>query len=106
MASGRARPRSPVVARAWCPPWRTTSRSARCSSGAVRTPAYGSCRDRRDDHRAVGTYGWDGGYGTSWANDPIEDVVGVLLTNQLWESPQPPPVAVDFWTATYAAMAG
>jgi hypothetical protein len=31
--------------------------------------------------------------------------VGVLLTNQAWVSPTPPPVARDFWTATYAAFA-
>jgi CubicO group peptidase (beta-lactamase class C family) len=27
--------------------------------------------------RSVGTYGWDGGLGTSWANDPAEDLVDV-----------------------------
>jgi CubicO group peptidase (beta-lactamase class C family) len=58
----------------------------------------------RTDIRSVGAYGWDGGYGTSWANDPAEGLVGVLLTNQMWTSPQPPPVAADFWTATYAAI--
>ena len=61
---------------------------------------------RRLDARSVGTYGWDGGFGTSWANDPVTDVVGVLLTNQMWASPQPPPVCRDFWTATYGAIAG
>ena len=59
---------------------------------------------RRTDARSVGTYGWDGGYGSSWANDPVEDVVGVLLTNQMWASPQPPAAFADFWTATYAAI--
>ncbi len=63
-----------------------------------------SVQSERTGARSVGTYGWDGGYGTSWANDPGEDLVGVLLTNQTWTSPQPPPVAVDFWTATYAAI--
>jgi CubicO group peptidase (beta-lactamase class C family) len=52
-----------------------------------------------------GSYGWDGGLGTVWANDPAEDLVGVLLTNQMWTSPVLPPVARDFWTATYAAFA-
>ena len=52
-----------------------------------------------------GSYGWDGGLGTVWANDPAEDLVGVLLTNQAWTSPVLPPVARDFWTATYAAFA-
>jgi CubicO group peptidase (beta-lactamase class C family) len=54
--------------------------------------------------RSVGTYGWDGGLGTSWANDPAEDLVGILLTNQAWTSPAPPPVCQDFWTSAYAAI--
>jgi CubicO group peptidase (beta-lactamase class C family) len=67
---------------------------------------FGVCVElRRRDLRSVGTNGWDGGFGSSWANDPAEGLVGVLLTNQMWESPQPPPVCADFWTATYAALA-
>lgn len=54
--------------------------------------------------RSVGTYGWDGGLGSSWANDPVEDLVGILLTNQAWTSPSPPPVCQDFWTCSYAAI--
>jgi CubicO group peptidase (beta-lactamase class C family) len=60
---------------------------------------------RRLDGRSVGTYGWDGGFGTVWSNDPAEEVVGVLMTNQMWASPDPPPVMTDFWTATYTAFA-
>jgi CubicO group peptidase (beta-lactamase class C family) len=52
-----------------------------------------------------GSYGWDGGLGSVWANDPSEDLVGVLLTDTMWSSPEPPAVARDFWTATYAAFA-
>ena len=54
--------------------------------------------------RSVGTYGWDGGLGTSWANDPREDLIGILMTNQAWTSPSPPPVCLDFWTCAYAAI--
>jgi CubicO group peptidase (beta-lactamase class C family) len=54
---------------------------------------------------SVGTYGWDGGLGTSWHNDPAEDLTGIILTNQAWSSPSPPPVCDDFWTATYTAFA-
>jgi CubicO group peptidase (beta-lactamase class C family) len=54
---------------------------------------------------AVGRYGWDGGLGTSWFNDPREGLIGVLLTQKLWQSPQPPGVSVDFETAAYAALA-
>src|SRR6266508_3978020 len=54
--------------------------------------------------RSVGTYGWGGGLGTSWANDPAEDLIGILMTNQAWTSPTPPPVCDDFWTCAYAAI--
>jgi len=54
--------------------------------------------------RSVGAYGWDGGLGTSWANDPREDLIGILMTNQAWTSPSPPPVCLDFWTCAYAAI--
>jgi CubicO group peptidase (beta-lactamase class C family) len=57
------------------------------------------------EDRTAGTYGWDGGFGSSWANDPVDDVVGVLLTNQMWASPQPPPVCVDFWSSVRGAVA-
>ena len=53
---------------------------------------------------APGSYGWDGGLGTSWANDPVNRLVGVLLTNRAWSSPTPPPVMQDFWTSAAAAM--
>jgi len=61
-------------------------------------------RRRTGPTRSVGSYGWDGGLGTSWANDPAEDLVGILMTNQMWTSPNPPPVAQDFWTCAYAAI--
>jgi CubicO group peptidase (beta-lactamase class C family) len=60
---------------------------------------------RRDDVSAVpGRFGWDGGYGTSWASDPAEDVVAILMTQRLWTSPSPPPVYLDFWTSVYQAL--
>jgi CubicO group peptidase (beta-lactamase class C family) len=55
--------------------------------------------------RPPGTYGWDGGLGSSWANDPAEGLTGVLLTNQMWTSPVPPAVFEDFWTCAYTALA-
>ena len=60
---------------------------------------------RRDSPAApVGQYGWDGGLGTVWRNDPTEEMVSILLTNAAWTSPRPPPVALDFLTAAYAAI--
>ena len=56
--------------------------------------------------RSVGSYGWDGGLGSSWANDPAEDLIGVILTDQAWGSPAAPSLFQDFWTCTYAALDG
>jgi CubicO group peptidase (beta-lactamase class C family) len=60
----------------------------------------------RRDHPAapVGQYGWDGGLGTIWRNDPSEELIAVLLTNAAWVSPRPPAVALDFLTGVYAAI--
>jgi CubicO group peptidase (beta-lactamase class C family) len=55
-----------------------------------------------DSPALPGGFGWDGGYGTSWRSDPKAGLVGVLLTQQLWTSPVPPPVLRDFWAAAYS----
>jgi CubicO group peptidase (beta-lactamase class C family) len=59
---------------------------------------------RNDLFATPGRYGWDGGYGTSWASDPKEEMVGILMTQRLLDAPSPPPVFVDFWTSAYAAI--
>jgi CubicO group peptidase (beta-lactamase class C family) len=54
---------------------------------------------------AVGGYGWAGGLGTSWGNDPGQDLVGVVLTTDMFVSAFPPPAIIqDFWTCVYAAI--
>jgi CubicO group peptidase (beta-lactamase class C family) len=52
--------------------------------------------------RSPGAFGWDGGLGTSWYSDPKEELVGVLLTQRAWTSPEPPPVCREFWRLAYA----
>ena len=55
--------------------------------------------------RGLGSYGWDGGLGTSWANDPRERLVGVVLTTDAYTSAHPPPAVIqDFWTCVFAAL--
>jgi CubicO group peptidase (beta-lactamase class C family) len=51
-----------------------------------------------------GRFGWDGGFGTSWASDPKKEMVGILMTQRLWDSPSPPRVYLDFWSAAYQAI--
>jgi CubicO group peptidase (beta-lactamase class C family) len=59
---------------------------------------------RRDGVMGVGSFGWDGGYGTSAYMDPKEDLIGILMTQRVWDSPKVPDVLTDFWTQAYAAM--
>jgi len=59
---------------------------------------------REDVAAPVGSYGWDGGLGTSWRSDPTEDMVTILLTQASWTSPTPPRVSRDFWTTAYQAI--
>jgi CubicO group peptidase (beta-lactamase class C family) len=60
---------------------------------------------KRDDLcHTPGRFGWDGGYGTSWYSDPRERLTGILLTQRMMDSPQPPPVLADFWTSVYQAI--
>ena len=52
---------------------------------------------------APGRYGWDGGFGTSWINDPRRDLVAIVMTQSsdfLFSG------ALDaFWRSVYAAIA-
>ena len=61
-------------------------------------------RRRTDVAGSIGSFGWDGGLGTSWRSDPREEMVGILLTQASWTSPNPPNVALDFWTSAYGAI--
>jgi CubicO group peptidase (beta-lactamase class C family) len=51
-----------------------------------------------------GAYGWDGGFGSSWLVDPTRDLTMIILTQRMWESPQPPQVHRDIQAAAYAAL--
>jgi CubicO group peptidase (beta-lactamase class C family) len=51
-----------------------------------------------------GRFGWDGGFGTSAYSDPTNDFIGILLTQRLMDSPEPPAVFNDFWTHAYRSL--
>ena len=60
---------------------------------------------RRDDLSTTpGRFGWAGGYGTSGYSDPEEDMVGILMTQRLTDSPESARVFSDFWTLAYQAI--
>ncbi len=58
-----------------------------------------------NDSGPVGSYGWDGGMGSVWRNDPSHDMVTILMTQVAWSSATPPPVCEDFWSAASSAIA-
>ena len=45
---------------------------------------------------SAGNYGWAGGLGSTWFNDPTHRSIGVLMTDTMWTSPAPPPIFEDF----------
>jgi CubicO group peptidase (beta-lactamase class C family) len=51
---------------------------------------------------SVGSYGWNGYYGTAWYNDPAEDMTTILMIQRA----EPPslPIYLDFWTSVYQAI--
>lgn len=60
---------------------------------------------RRDDLYIVpGRFGWDGGIGTSAYADPNEGLIGILMTQRLMDSPDPPLHFHDFWTSVYQTI--
>jgi len=59
---------------------------------------------RYDIASTPGQYGWSGGFGTTWRNDPREDMITVLMTQVSMTSPQQPRVFGDFLTLAYAAI--
>jgi CubicO group peptidase (beta-lactamase class C family) len=59
---------------------------------------------RRDLFHSPGRFGWTGGFGTTAYTDPAEGMIGILFTQRMMDSPEPPKVFTDFWTLAYAAM--
>jgi CubicO group peptidase (beta-lactamase class C family) len=52
----------------------------------------------------AGAYGWNGGCGTSWVADPSSGRTAILMTQTMFERPDPPAVHKDFWRAVFAPI--
>jgi CubicO group peptidase (beta-lactamase class C family) len=59
---------------------------------------------RQEIYHSPGRFGWTGGTGTTAYVDPVERLVGILFTQRMMESPDPPKVFTDFWQGAYAAL--
>ena len=51
------------------------------------------------DGRHAGTYGWSGGLGSDWYTDPVDDQIGIVLTNEMFNSPELPPICQELLRA-------
>jgi CubicO group peptidase (beta-lactamase class C family) len=52
---------------------------------------------------SAGSYGWNGGYGIIWYNDPAEDMTAILMIQRSAGGPTLP-IFLDFFTAAYQAI--
>jgi CubicO group peptidase (beta-lactamase class C family) len=74
--------------------------------GAHSSWGFGMAVDvqRREIFHSPGRFGWTGGFGTTAYTDPAESMIGILFTQRMMDSPEPPKVFNDFWTLAYEAM--
>jgi CubicO group peptidase (beta-lactamase class C family) len=52
-----------------------------------------------------GTFGWDGGFGSTWRVDPVRDLVTIVLTQRMFDSSDLPLLHRELQEAAYAALA-
>jgi CubicO group peptidase (beta-lactamase class C family) len=59
---------------------------------------------RKEIYHNPERFGWTGGFGTTGYINPREELIGILFTQRMMDSPEPPKVFTDFWTLAYGAM--
>ncbi len=66
--------------------------------------SWGLCQSVIISGERAGAFGWDGGLGSSFLVDPSRDLVVIVLTQRLFDSPTPPAVHSEVQDAAYAAL--
>jgi CubicO group peptidase (beta-lactamase class C family) len=56
---------------------------------------------RNDLADVPGRFGWDGAFGTSWYVDPMEEMVGIFMTQRRPDRLAIADFILDFWTSAY-----
>jgi CubicO group peptidase (beta-lactamase class C family) len=64
--------------------------------------SWSFCQAVYDD----GSFGWNGGLGTSWIADPAHDLTIIVLSQRLFDGPELPQAHRDIQSAAYAALGG
>jgi CubicO group peptidase (beta-lactamase class C family) len=59
---------------------------------------------RKEIYHNPDRFGWTGGFSTTAYIDPRGEMIGILFTQRMMDSPEPPKVFTDFLTLAYGAM--
>jgi CubicO group peptidase (beta-lactamase class C family) len=62
--------------------------------------SWGFCQAVADS----GSFGWNGGFGTSWLVDPNHELTVIVLTQRMFETGEAPQAHRDIQAAAYAAL--
>jgi CubicO group peptidase (beta-lactamase class C family) len=82
----------------------TADQRAGAPDAFLRGRSWGLCQSVITEGARAGSFGWDGGLGTSWLVDPSRDLIVIVLTQRLWQTSRPPAVHDDLQDAAYAAL--
>jgi CubicO group peptidase (beta-lactamase class C family) len=87
----------------------TTNQLRSSQGGAGAAPillgrGWGFCQSVLTEGPRAGSFGWNGGLGTTWLVDPVRSLTVIVMTQRLFSSPDPPQVHVDLQAAAYAAL--
>jgi CubicO group peptidase (beta-lactamase class C family) len=63
--------------------------------------SWSFCQAVQDD----GSFGWDGGFGSTWHVHPGSDLTVIVLSQRMFDGPQLPALHADIRAAAYAALA-
>ena len=66
--------------------------------------SWGFCTSVVTAGPRAGAFGWAGGFGTTWLADPGRDLTVIVLTQRMFDSPEPPAVHDALQAAAYQAL--
>ena len=102
----RIRPPRPSNRRSWREPQSRSGAPGKSAPG-VRNPSdtgRSPARPTEEIYHTPGRFGWAGGFGTIAYTDPAEGMIGILFTQRMLDSPEPPKVFTHFWNWCTSAM--
>ena len=66
--------------------------------------SWGFCTSVVTAGPRAGAFGWAGGFGTTWLADPGRDLTVIVLTQRMFDGPEPPAVHDALQAAAYEAL--